>query len=349
MSRLELPLADCCRVLGIAPSASWQQIRQAYLDLVRVWHPDRFQSDPELRIRAEQQLQKINEAYSTLKNAKGFRGHPDWPLDPQPETCSSTIAVRSGWFAMFLSAFRLYPATFGVAIVLGCLLPAALLWRTMSYLWVGELDPRLIQSRLHRPAILMPSRIISPLADISINSSAFAGWSRGEFGDLWTSVPVISDRPAEPIVPSRRRDRGTQTGNGTPSGSGPRSPAPAILMPQSGAEIQWVNQFSGTGELWVTNKTNLDAFAALVPTHQTRRLRGIYIKSRAGVCIRNIAAGTYDFVTEIGEDWDSKNLCFRAKSHTLARSGPFAYFDVVSAEGTIGCRYDLILKAADGN
>jgi len=84
--------ADCFRTLGVDPDASWEGIRQAYKDLVRVWHPDRFQSDPELQHRAEQQLQKINEAYFALKNSHSFEGRQPEPA-PQPEPACPGPAV----------------------------------------------------------------------------------------------------------------------------------------------------------------------------------------------------------------------------------------------------------------
>src|ERR1035438_7934484 len=80
---------DCFRALGVAPNASWEEVRQAYKDLVRVWHPDRFQSDPQLRERAEQKLQTINEAYYALKNSQIFRGCRPEPAPEPPPSCSS--------------------------------------------------------------------------------------------------------------------------------------------------------------------------------------------------------------------------------------------------------------------
>ena len=53
-------------VLHLARSASTEEIRQAYLDLVRVWHPDRFTSEARLQGLAEERLKEINEAYDAL-------------------------------------------------------------------------------------------------------------------------------------------------------------------------------------------------------------------------------------------------------------------------------------------
>ncbi len=49
--------------LGITPDASLEEIRQAYKDLVHVWHPDRFSYNPRLREKAEEKLKEINLAY----------------------------------------------------------------------------------------------------------------------------------------------------------------------------------------------------------------------------------------------------------------------------------------------
>ena len=53
-------LDEYYEVLGVNPGASKEEVRAAYLDLVKVWHPDRFANEPQrLLHRAEEQL-KIN-------------------------------------------------------------------------------------------------------------------------------------------------------------------------------------------------------------------------------------------------------------------------------------------------
>lgn len=49
--------------LGLKPGASQKEIREAYLDLVKVWHPDRFPNDAKLRQKAQEKLKEINIAY----------------------------------------------------------------------------------------------------------------------------------------------------------------------------------------------------------------------------------------------------------------------------------------------
>jgi len=53
-------------VLHLPPSATLDQVKQAYKDLVRVWHPDRFGSDPRLQKVAESKLMEINVAHDSL-------------------------------------------------------------------------------------------------------------------------------------------------------------------------------------------------------------------------------------------------------------------------------------------
>jgi G3E family GTPase len=60
----------CYEILGLSPDASIEARKQAYKDLVKVWHPDRFSHDPRLQQKAEEKLQEINEAYEKIKSLK---------------------------------------------------------------------------------------------------------------------------------------------------------------------------------------------------------------------------------------------------------------------------------------
>ena len=55
-------VADAFEILGISKNASEEQIRSAYRDMARRWHPDRFSEGPE-RLWAEQKMTAINIAY----------------------------------------------------------------------------------------------------------------------------------------------------------------------------------------------------------------------------------------------------------------------------------------------
>lgn len=58
---------DYYLILGVNPSASQEEIREAYRFKVFALHPDRFsQADAKVRRRAEEELKAINEAYAVL-------------------------------------------------------------------------------------------------------------------------------------------------------------------------------------------------------------------------------------------------------------------------------------------
>jgi DnaJ domain len=79
-------------VLALKPGATPSEIKEAYRDLVKVWHPDRFGNDLRLREKAELQLKSINEAYRVLQSnsdAGGIAG-------AGPESASSSSGAYSG-------------------------------------------------------------------------------------------------------------------------------------------------------------------------------------------------------------------------------------------------------------
>jgi len=58
-------------VLGLKPGATQEEIKTAYRELVKKYHPDRYQDNP-LSDLAEEKMREINEAYETLMaGAKG--------------------------------------------------------------------------------------------------------------------------------------------------------------------------------------------------------------------------------------------------------------------------------------
>jgi hypothetical protein len=61
-------------ILALRPGATPSEIKEAYRDLVKVWHPDRFGNDGRLRQKAELQLKLINEAYRVLQSDPGAGG-----------------------------------------------------------------------------------------------------------------------------------------------------------------------------------------------------------------------------------------------------------------------------------
>jgi len=72
-------------LLGVAPGASATELKAAYRDLAKVWHPDRFAHDPRLQQKAQEKLKEINDAYERLASGTATR----WPTTPPPRRASS--------------------------------------------------------------------------------------------------------------------------------------------------------------------------------------------------------------------------------------------------------------------
>lgn len=76
-SNINDELTECYDRLGLTPGASPEELKEAYRDLAKVWHPDRFLHDPRLRAKAQEKLKEINEAYDWFRS----RNKPTQPHD----------------------------------------------------------------------------------------------------------------------------------------------------------------------------------------------------------------------------------------------------------------------------
>lgn len=63
------------KTLGIEPGASLEEIKKAYRQMVKIWHPDRFSPSSALRPVASENLIRVNEAYRCiLKHRMALKG-----------------------------------------------------------------------------------------------------------------------------------------------------------------------------------------------------------------------------------------------------------------------------------
>jgi hypothetical protein len=79
-------IQDCYRALELEPGASLEQVKQAWRELVKVWHPDRFPNDPNLQLKAQDRLKEINSAYESLQEFLASGTPPPKPRPPPPQS-----------------------------------------------------------------------------------------------------------------------------------------------------------------------------------------------------------------------------------------------------------------------
>lgn len=60
---------DPYSVLGVSPAASDDEVKKAYRDLARKYHPDNYQDNP-LADLAQEKMKAINEAYDTITRSR---------------------------------------------------------------------------------------------------------------------------------------------------------------------------------------------------------------------------------------------------------------------------------------
>jgi hypothetical protein len=99
---------EALAVLALRPGASSVEIKEAYRVLVKVWHPDRFGSDPELRVEAEDRLKQINQAYAVLQSDRTGGTN-------EPDGAAGSVPREAVWRWSSSSAPRTYRASRGRA------------------------------------------------------------------------------------------------------------------------------------------------------------------------------------------------------------------------------------------
>ena len=334
---------ECWRILGVPADAGPEVIRQAYLDLARVWHPDRFQSDEHLRRIAEKHFQEVNRAYTTLKN---YRPAPAAAGAARTAGNATATATEEPPYAPPEPAWSPPPAfrkprrpgslvqTALVAAVVAA--PFFALFKILPLLRVPVLDMDLIASRAFQPRILAPSRVIDPSSDVRSAADMLTEWANGDLIDLWkpagTSAPearVASD-PASHIRPQRKPP------------AEPQAQETAAPPPASGTDLLPAGR-GGAGELRLSNHSDLEAIVKLVSRNRTT-VRAVYIAPNSSATIHSIGIGVYDLHVDLGRDLDMEHLRFGSSRATPTPLGPFQFAEITSENGVSGNRYDIVLN-----
>jgi len=98
---MSLDAAQAYRLLGLAPGATADEIKTAYRDLAQVWHPDRFPDNDRLREKAQQSLQRINEAYALLRDLPPAAPAPLVAAPPDPRRAPASHHPQAIKYSLF--------------------------------------------------------------------------------------------------------------------------------------------------------------------------------------------------------------------------------------------------------
>ena len=319
-----MQIDECLRTLMLGPGATSEEVRRAYLDMVRVWHPDRFQFDLRLRRLAEERLRAINEAYRVLRgigteqtaapqettNTSGGEPHstPDPPVFRRPPR------------ARFPARFPFRPprslrskVAYGSAAAALCLAPlaAASWWARMCH--VALPLPEVATGQIDNIIPSFPDLMPSNIRETPRQSAAFP------------------DAPPLHSHPTRRGQLEADVID--------------LKVLKSGAELIPGDDRTGAGELHLVNRTRFDMVAGLLRGKEL--LREMYVAPGSAASMAHIRLGVYRVLLEAGSELDSKTLRFHHAALPPQLSGPLEFLEISSGSSTSGQFYELILRPDD--
>lgn len=83
-------LRKAYETLDVSPKAPLDEVRAAFRDLMKVWHPDRYQQESErLRRRAEEQVKRITRAYDRIMEGA--------TIEPEADPIRMDFGTRWGY------------------------------------------------------------------------------------------------------------------------------------------------------------------------------------------------------------------------------------------------------------
>lgn len=306
---VRMTVSQALAVLGLQGNVTQGEVRRAYLDLVKVWHPDRFAGDARLQAKAQAQLKAINAAYDLLSAAWEHDTVPVAPASApgpvrHPNPPSSSQEVR-----------RSRP------------MPTWVVWAgVIAVSWAGAL----FTSSGGWPASDGASRVVAtpqlsvPGAPAPVERTAAPEGPGGARVETMTSLqpgrqsesptrPAAKPAPTEPAAMAGRFDDIIER-------------VAEALRPVNGEEIDLASadgadQDRGLGRLNVENGTKRDGVMVLSRLGVARR--AFYIRAGNTATLTDVGANSYEAAFMLGTGWDG--VQFEADQQFLRFLKPMAF------------------------
>lgn len=265
-----MDLSTARATLGLDHDSTASEVREAYLDLVKVWHPDRFPTDSRLRRKAEDRLKEINEAYALLSGVAP--SPPRRPPSAPPPAASPDVA-----------AAHTVPPESAVSGILDRWTEMSLLGR-LAVVIGGFLIVSIVFESINTPNGIAPAPTQLPVNDA--RPALVPGTTPG----LVVNSPTSVSR--QPVALNLNCD-----------------PELTAIPPRSGAEIGGGHR-GGLGSLHIKNGSESEAIAVMVDERTRVPTRAIYIRRGETGILTSIPVGEYRVQFQFGEMWlKSKRFC----------------------------------------
>ena len=241
-------------ILHLKPGASEAAIQQAYRDLVRVWHPDRFAADARLQKIAEEKLSQINQAYTALEKMGRISAMPIPETAARPAVPAQPPSPRR-------SFLLLWSAIVAAVLVVAGIRVWAFLEAPMNALAFITADARRVAS-WSGPSL----------------TDAFRGWN----GVLPQGLDRLLDSYRNPTVP-----RSVEV-----SRPPARAVAPRARTASNSAFGPRLRQ--GNGEIRVHNRTGEDIRIVLTTTRaQAAAFRSLHLPPQGEITLDGLGPDLY--------------------------------------------------------
>ncbi len=338
------------RVLNLEPSASPEDVYAAYRDLVRVWDPARFATQPHLEAMAEEKLKELIEAYNALTSkigASATTAPPDISqlFIPPPERPAERNIPNPPFIPAAPAAPELGPRPEGPPMQRP--LSSWEQERPPSYPHVAPVSaaptihfapppappPR---SDVWRLAAQFSAFLI-PLALVALGLYLYDSGSNradGRGQSLPQDTVGAKSRPAHPqgAAPARRAAKKASEPVAEEAEAAP------ISLP-TGTQLMVPQGRAGAGRFRIANHSGQDAVVRVTSQAAPGTpLRLVYVQAGTEVPIEGIGTGVYMVGISLGP-------LTKAPRRFAPPLGPFQFMQIESADGgSQSDDYELVLK-----